>query len=216
MPHPLPIFSQSDYLIQIVARKSHIDWQTEQIKISWLLQSQLIWIYTVCKGRVYQSSAGQRLNLYIQQWSLRGRIVTPCICLFSFQSNQNGLNGSEFPENNNMTTENMFKHEGQDNPILLTWLPDKFQDNWSFGSRKEVQNRFSRWQPSWISNQNDLSYFWSASYPDTSFQVLSQLAFQFRRQSARKIFKRDASWISHQNDSSYFQSTSHLDTSYQV
>ena len=31
-----------------------------QIWISWL-QSQLIWIYTVCKGRVYPGSAGQGL-----------------------------------------------------------------------------------------------------------------------------------------------------------
>ena len=25
--------------------------------------------------------------------------------------------------------------------------------------------------PSWISNQNNFSYFWSASHPDTSYQV---------------------------------------------
>ena len=29
--------------------------------------------------------------------------------------------------------------------------------------RTEVQNGFSRWRPSWISNQNDFSYFWSAN-----------------------------------------------------
>ena len=38
MPHPLPIFSQSDYLIQVVDINSHIEWQTVQIQISWLLQ----------------------------------------------------------------------------------------------------------------------------------------------------------------------------------
>ena len=38
MPHPLLIFSQSDYLIQIVDINSHIEWQTVQIQISWLLQ----------------------------------------------------------------------------------------------------------------------------------------------------------------------------------
>ena len=32
-----------------------------QIQISWLLRSQLIWIYTVCKNRVYPGSAGQGL-----------------------------------------------------------------------------------------------------------------------------------------------------------
>ena len=34
--------------------------------------------------------------------------------------------------------------------------------NWLFGSKEEGQNRFSRllpWQPSWISNQNNFSYF---------------------------------------------------------
>ena len=36
--HPLVIFSQSDYLIWIVALNSHTQWQTVQIQISWLLQ----------------------------------------------------------------------------------------------------------------------------------------------------------------------------------
>ena len=35
---PFQIFSQSDYLIQIVNINSHSDWQTVQIQISWLLQ----------------------------------------------------------------------------------------------------------------------------------------------------------------------------------
>ena len=38
MPGPILIFSQSDYLIGIVAIKSHTLWQTVQIQISWLLQ----------------------------------------------------------------------------------------------------------------------------------------------------------------------------------
>ena len=61
MPRPFQIFSQSDYLIQIVDINSHTEWQTVQIQISWLLRSQLIWIYTVCKGQVYPGSAGQGL-----------------------------------------------------------------------------------------------------------------------------------------------------------
>ena len=58
-------------------------------------------------------------------------------------------------------------------------LPSKFGVNWLFGSRDEVKNRFSRWrpwQPSWISDRNDFSYFQSTSHP-ASYQVLSQLAF---------------------------------------
>ena len=38
LPHPLLIFSQSEYLIQIVDINSHSEWQTVQIQISWLLQ----------------------------------------------------------------------------------------------------------------------------------------------------------------------------------
>ena len=38
MPHPLLIFSQSDYLIQVVDTNSNTEWQTVQIQISWLLQ----------------------------------------------------------------------------------------------------------------------------------------------------------------------------------
>ena len=38
----------------------------------------------------------------------------------------------------------------------------KFRVNWPFGSEEKFQNRFSTWllgQPSWISDQNDFSYF---------------------------------------------------------
>ena len=61
MPRPFQIFSRSDYLIRIIDINSHTEWQTVQIQISWLLRSQLIWIYIVCKGRVYPGSAGQGL-----------------------------------------------------------------------------------------------------------------------------------------------------------
>ena len=38
MPRSLLIFSQSDYLIQVVDTNSNTEWQTVQIQISWLLQ----------------------------------------------------------------------------------------------------------------------------------------------------------------------------------
>ena len=38
MSHPLLIFSQSNYLIQVVHTNSNTNWQTVQIQISWLLQ----------------------------------------------------------------------------------------------------------------------------------------------------------------------------------
>ena len=49
MPCPF-LYNQSDYLIQIIDINSYTELQTVQIQISWLLRSQLIWIYTVCKS----------------------------------------------------------------------------------------------------------------------------------------------------------------------
>ena len=68
MPHPLLIFSQSDYLIIRLfdpgcSCKFKYWMTTVQIQISWLLQ---IWIYTVCRGRTYLGSAGQGLNGILQ------------------------------------------------------------------------------------------------------------------------------------------------------
>ena len=47
-------------------------------------------------------------------------------------------------------------------------LPSNFGVNWPFGSREEAKNRFSRWQPSWISDRHHISYFLSTSHPDAS------------------------------------------------
>ena len=63
-------------------------------------------------------------------------------------------------------------------------VPSKFGVNWPFGSGEEAKNRFSRWRPwrpSWISDRNDFSYFWSTSHPEASYQVSSQLAQGCRR-----------------------------------
>ena len=76
----LLIFSQSDYLICIVSTNSRTGWQTVQVQIIWL--SQLIWIYIVCKGRVYLGSAGQGLKgLNIHGRLLPGEttLVTSCL-----------------------------------------------------------------------------------------------------------------------------------------
>ena len=63
-------------------------------------------------------------------------------------------------------------------------VPSKFGVNWPFGSGEEAKNIFSRWRPwrpSWISDRNDFSYFWSTSHPDASYQVSNQLAQGCRR-----------------------------------
>ena len=52
-----------------------------------------------------------------------------------------------------------------------------------------------------------LDIFWSTSHPNASYQVSSQLAFQFRRRSEKQIFKA-TSYISDRKDFSYFWSTS--------
>ena len=71
-------------------------------------------------------------------------------------------------------------------------LPTKFQVNWLFGLGEEAKKRFSRWPPwwpSWISDQQDFSYFWSTNHPDTSYQVWSQLAFRLRKWSEKQDFQ---------------------------
>ena len=63
--------------------------------------------------------------------------------------------------------------------------PWYFLPNFSWPSiLKEVQNKFSRWLPFWISSWNDFRYFLTTGCPDTSYQVLSQLAFRLRRRRA--------------------------------
>ena len=70
MPHPLLIFSQSGYLIQIVVRNLHTWWQTVQIQISWLLQKPTDLDLHCLQNRIYLGSAGQGLSNRddIQKW----------------------------------------------------------------------------------------------------------------------------------------------------
>ena len=58
--------------------------------------------------------------------------------------------------------------EGQDGPVSLTRVPEKFQINWPFGSGEEIKNIFSKWrlwQPSWIYDRNDFNYFCFTNHP---------------------------------------------------
>ena len=50
MPCPLLIFIQSDYLIQVVDTDSHNDKQCRSRSVGFF-RSQLIWIYSICKGK---------------------------------------------------------------------------------------------------------------------------------------------------------------------
>ena len=71
-------------------------------------------------------------------------------------------------------------------------LPTKLQ----VGSGEEAKNRFLRWlpqRPSWISDPNDFSYFWSTSHSDAFYQVSSQLAF-CSGEEAKNRFSRWPLW----------------------
>ena len=74
-------------------------------------------------------------------------------------------------------------------------LPTKFWVNWPFGSGEEAKNRFS-WGPSWISNQNDFSYFWDTSHPDASYEVSESTGFLVQEKK-RKIDFQDGHHGSH-------------------
>ena len=97
-------------------------------------------------------------------------------------------------------------------------LPTKFGVSWPFGFEEEVKNRFLRWQPwwpSWISNQNDFSYF------DLLVTPMLPNKFQdnqpFVSGEAKNRFSRwRPSWISDQTILAISLFTSHFDASYQV
>ena len=95
-------------------------------------------------------------------------------------------------------------------------LPTKFQVNLLLGLGEEAKKRFSR---SWISDQQDFSYF--------DLQVTLMLLTKFgvnwpfgSGDVVKNRFSRwrpwQPSWISNRHDFSYFLSTSHPDASYQV
>ena len=87
----------------------------------------------------------------------------------------------------------------------------EFRVNWPFSSGEQGQNIFLRWRQGQ-----------STSCSDTSYQVLSRLAFRFRRKSTNRFSRRRQwrpSWISDRNDLAifiHFLSKSHPDDSYQV
>ena len=87
---------------------------------------------------------------------------------------------------------------------ITPMLPTNFQVNWPLGSGEEAKNRFSRWRPSWISDQKDFSYFLSTSHPDASYQVSSQLDQGYRRSRLLKqlLMPQAARWTLTDHNSS--------------
>ena len=65
-------------------------------------------------------------------------------------------------------------------PCIAHLITRQVWVSWPFGST-EVQYWFSRQRSSWISIQNDLSYFWSTSHLDTSNEVWVNCPFQEKK-----------------------------------
>ena len=61
-------------------------------------------------------------------------------------------------------------------------LPMTFRSSWPFCSEGKVQNRFSTWHPIRM-----ILAIFDLSHPDTSYQVLSQLAILLRRTSSNRF-----------------------------
>ena len=95
-------------------------------------------------------------------------------------------------------------------------LPTNFGVNWPFDSG-EAKNRFSRlqpWRPSWISDQNDFSYF------DLLVTLMRPIKFQdnWPLVSVEEaiVFQDASHGFPIETILAIFLSTSHPDVSYQV
>ena len=89
MPHQLLTVSQSDFLIHInviihIQFRLLNDKQCRSRSVGFF-RSQLIWIYTVCKGRIYLGSAGQGLIKRVLcakiYWPVNNILVRSRCCL---------------------------------------------------------------------------------------------------------------------------------------
>ena len=77
IPRPLLIFSQSDYLIRIVAINSNNGKQCRSRSVGFF-RIRLIWIYNVCKDRVYPGSPASVAQLDApSDWRPGGRGFNP-------------------------------------------------------------------------------------------------------------------------------------------
>ena len=85
-------------------------------------------------------------------------------------------------------------------------LPTKLRVNWSFESKEESKNRFSRWLPwgpSWKSDWHDFSYFSSTSHPIVSLTSLESNGLSVQEKKLNIDFQLRPWWpsgILDQND----------------
>ena len=84
--------------------------------------------------------------------------------------------------------------------------------------QKKKGKRFSRWPPSWISDQNDFSYFYIYKSSRCFLPIFKSTGPLVQENKQKKRVSRwplwQPSWFSDQNNWSYFRSTSHLNASY--
>ena len=69
--------------------------------------------------------------------------------------------------------------------IIIAVLYFEEENIWHASQLSVIIWTNSKWQPTWIYDRHDFSYFLSTSHPDASYQVSSQLAFQFRRRGEK-------------------------------
>ena len=65
------------------------------------------------------------------------------------------------------------------------WVQENKRKKKKKKKKKKRVSRWTPWRPSWTSDPNNLSNFRSTSHPNASYQVSSQMAFQFRRRSEK-------------------------------
>ena len=70
-------------------------------------------------------------------------------------------------------------------------LPTKFRVNWSFGSGEDAKNKFSRWWPSWISNQNK---FFSIFHLQVTQKLPTQVQVNWPFSSGEEVKNRFSRW----------------------
>ena len=85
--------------------------------------------------------------------------------------------------------------------------------------KRKIDFQEPPWRPSWVSDRNELSYFYIQSTP--MLPIKFQVSWPFEsEEDTKNMFSRwppqQTSWISDRKDFSYILFTNHLDASYKV
>ena len=83
-------------------------------------------------------------------------------------------------------------------------LPTQFQVKWPFGLGGEANNIFSRWQPSWISNRNNFSYFFIYKSPRRFLPNYKSIGLSVQEKKGKYIFHGRHLGFPNRNDLAIF------------